>query len=237
MNTAFGMMPLTPVVKRLLIINVGIWFIGQVLIEGLFLGTDYLGTVFSLVPEQVLFKGSSVTHILFNMLMLWFFGSELEQKWGSKFFTIYYFVCGVGAAVIYILGLAFSVLFFKTSSSSLMIPVVGASGAIFGLLLAYGMLFGERMMFFMMLFPMKAKYFVMLMGFIEFVSLIQTRERGSDVAYLAHLGGLAAGLLFLKSLGWWRRYVSNKTNKQRHRNLKLVVDNEKKSNQGPKYWN
>lgn len=244
---------MTQTVKWLLITNVAIWFGGQVLLEGLLFKRDVFSNTLSLIPEQVLFSGyiwqlftymflhtSQVTHILFNMLMLWFFGSELEMKWGRRFFITYYLVAGVGAAVIYVIGNALAAAYLGASITGMMIPVLGASGAIFGLLLAYGMIFGERVIYFMMMFPMKAKYFVMIMGFVEFASLIQTREKGAEVAYLAHLGGLVAGYLFLKGRIFWqnRPWSSGSAQKRRGRNLRLVVDNQKEDdNKGPRYWN
>jgi membrane associated rhomboid family serine protease len=252
-SVSFGGMPVTPVVKWLVIANVSIWFLGQVLLEGFVVGRPFFSAPLSLVPEQVLFQGAlwqvftymflhtqQITHILFNMLMLWFFGAELEQRWGSRFFLIYYFVTGVGAGVLYVTCNALAVLLFGFSPTNLLIPVIGASGAIFGLLLAYGMLFGERVIHFMMMFPMKAKFFVMIMGFVELASLITSRERGSDVAYLAHLGGLISGFVFLKAWAFWQRKTWNKkiANKHKGRNLRLVVDNEKEDDKkGPKYWN
>lgn len=243
-------LPITPVVKWLVIINVSVWFLGQVILEGLILKSDIISGNLSLVPERVLLGGaiwqiftymflhtSQVTHVLFNMLMLWFFGAELEQRWGAKFFLSYYLVSGVGAAIIYVAATAMAVGFFGVGAMSLVIPVQGASGAVFGLLLAYGMIFGERIIHFMMIFPMKAKFFVLIMGFVEFASLLTSRERGSEVAYLAHLGGILSGFLFLKFWSWSQRYRWNRKLQQKHkgRNLRLVVDNEK--DKDPKYWN
>lgn len=246
-------LPFTPVVKRLVIVNVAVWFIGQLLLERFVLHTDALTRNFSLVPSDVLFHGavwqlasymflhaSEVTHILFNMLMLWFFGAELEQRWGSRFFLAYYLISGIGAAVIYVTGTALAAALWNVGTASLLIPVQGASGAIFGLLLAYGILLGERQIYFMMVFPMKARYFVMIMGFVELVSLMQTQGRGSEVAYLAHLGGVVSGYVFLKGWGWYQRTRWNRKLNQKHkgRNLRLVVDNEKdKDKEGPRYWN
>lgn len=247
-------LPFTPAVKALIIVNVCVWFFGQVILERFILNSNAFSSALSLVPEQVLMKGflwqlftymflhtSEVTHILFNMLMLWFFGSELEQRWGTRFFLAYYFVTGVGAAVIYVVGMALYAIITGGATAGLMIPVQGASGAIFGLLLAYGMIFGERMIYFMMIFPMKAKFFVMIMGFVELVSMITSRERGTEVAYLAHLGGLVSGFVFLKGWGWWQRRRWNRklNQKQKNRsNLRLVVDNERDEDKGgPKYWN
>lgn len=248
-----GGMPFPPVVKWLVITNVAVWFIGQVVLEGFVLRSNLISSYLSLVPLQVLEQGylwqlvtymflhtTQVTHILFNMLMLWFFGAELEQRWGRRFFATYYFVTGVGAAIIYVAGTALAAGLFNIGVFTLAIPVQGASGAVFGLLLAYGMLFGERVIHFMMIFPMKAKFFVLIMGFVEFASLLSSRERGSEVAYLAHLGGIISGFLFLKGWGWWQRRQWNKKAAQKHRgrNLRLVVDNDKEEDKnGPRYWN
>lgn len=248
---SMGVAPLTPAVKWLLILNVGIWLIAQVILEG-FMRVP-VSKVFGLYPGQVLFELTvwqvfsymflhtlQVTHILFNMLMLWFFGAELEQRWGSRQFVIYYLVCGVGAALLYILGMGIYGA-VTGNQSGLVIPVIGASGAIFGLLLAHGLLFGERMVYFFMLFPMKTKYFVMILGFVEFASLLTSSVSGGEVAYLAHLSGLVSGYLYLKFMGSWQRRQWNKKAIQKHkgRSLRLVVDNEKNDEpkDGPKYWN
>jgi membrane associated rhomboid family serine protease len=113
---------------------------------------------------------------------------------------------------------------------------MGASGAIFGLLLAYGILFGERIIHVMMVFPMKAKYMVMILGAVEVASLLTADVNGGDVAYLAHLGGLISGYLAL--LGWtkYQRLQWSQKAKKKHGNLRLVVDNEKEQ-KAPKYWN
>lgn len=243
-----GIAPLTPVVKWLVIVNVAVWFLFQVILEG-FLHVP-VSAYFSLIPGKVLFDfqiwqiGSymflhslQVTHILFNMLMLWFFGAELEQRWGRKFFLFYYLACGIGAAILYCLGVWIYAA-FTGSQTGLIVPVVGASGAVFGLLLAQGILFGERIVYFFMLFPMKTKYFVALMGLIEMASLMTSSVVGGEVAYLAHLGGLVSGYICLKSKEWYTRHDWKKKAKNKGRNLRLVVDNEKPSkDKPPKYWN
>jgi membrane associated rhomboid family serine protease len=237
---------MAPTVKALIIINVAIWFVGQIILEK-FAGLP-LSRFFALVPARVLFDYQiwqvfsdmflhtfSVFHILFNMLLLWFIGTELEQRWGRKGFLAYYLVTGVGAAIIYCLGtLIYSI--FVPTTTSLIVPVMGASGAIFGLLLAYGILFGERIIHVMMVFPMKAKYMVMILGAVEVASLLTADVNGGDVAYLAHLGGLISGYLAL--LGWtkYQRLQWSQKAKKKHGNLRLVVDNEKEQ-QAPKYWN
>jgi membrane associated rhomboid family serine protease len=108
-------------------------------------------------------------------------------------------------------------------------------------MLAQGMLFGERIVYFFMLFPMKTKYFVMVMGAVQMASLMTSGVNGGEVAYLAHLGGIAAGYVCLKSRGSYMRFEAQrlKNRTKKGRNLRLVVDNEKREseNKGPKYWN
>jgi len=244
--------PLTKVVKRLIIANVGIWLVLVLILQGMILGGDNIFQWFALVPYRVItdfwvwqpvtymFLHSGVFHILFNMLVLWWFGSELEQRWGSRFFFVYYMVCGLGAGAIYILG---NLVYYLMTGQvmTMAAPLVGASGATYGLMLAYAILFGERMIFFMMLFPMKAKYFAMLVGFIELVTLMDS-GMGSKVSNLAHLGGILVGFLFLAYIARRRAQRSSSGSSRRGRRLKLVVNNENQSpsdggQSGPKYWN
>lgn len=238
--------PLTPIIKWIIFITAGSWLFLQIGLES-FLKipvTQYL----AMTPADVLFDfkvwqvgtymlmhSTQVTHILFNMLMLWFFGGELENQWGSRRFLAYYVLTGVGAALIYCIGMAlYSVITGDTRS--LIVPVVGASGAMYGVLLAYGLMFGERTVYFFMIFPMKAKVFVALMGLIEFANLISSQTSGSDVAYLAHLGGLISGLALFWGQRQWGRMKESQKARARGRHLHLVVDNDKKD-ESPKYWN
>lgn len=240
--------PLTPVVKRLMITIGVIWFVLQILCDKIF--RLNLSTWFILHPDQVIekfwawqlltymfFHALSPFHILFNLLMLWFFGSELEKHWGGRFFTLYFFVCGVGAAVIYCLGVGIYASVTGVQAP-LVIPVLGASGALFGLLVAYGIVFAERMIYFMGLFPMKAKYFVLVAAGLDFASLLTTGFAGSEVAYLAHLGGALVGFLFLWLHTRFKLSNTKSKLKKKTNGLRLVVDNEKLKNEnGPKYWN
>lgn len=243
---SFQTAPLTPVVKWLLIINVAVWFVFQVMMEG-FLRVPFT-SLFGLFPGKVLYEfqiwqlvsymflhSMQVTHILFNMLMLWFFGAELEQRWGSKFFLIYYMFSGIGAAILYCLGV-WGYSLYTGSQMGMIVPVVGASGAVFGLLLAQGIIFGDRIVYFFMLFPMKNRWFVSIMGFIQIASMMTSGVSGAETAYLAHLGGLASGYICLKLKDWSTRNDLKKRSKAKGRNLRLVVDNEK-SDKPPKYWN
>ncbi len=236
--------PVSPVVKKLLIANIAIWFFVQIIL-GNFLKINY-ESIFFLTPSSIIekfqvwqlftymfFHALSPFHLIFNMLLLWFFGSELEQLWGKKFFTIYYIGSGIGAGLIYCAVVAiYSAA--TGSQGALFIRVLGASGALYGLLLAYGIIFADRVIYFMGLFPMKAKYFVMIAGAIDFASLLSSGVAGGEVAYLAHLGGLASGFMILKA-----KAMQSQKQKRKNVSLKLVVDNEKvnKNDSDPKYWN
>lgn len=240
--------PLTKSVKALIIANVAIWVLFVLILQGLVLHNTVIFDYFALVPARVITQfwawqiftymflhASGVFHVLFNMLVLWWFGSELETRWGQRFFLTYYFVCGVGAGLIYLVG-TFAYAFLSGQVATLETPLVGASGATYGLLLAYGILFGEREIYFMMLFPMKAKYFTMIIGFVELVTLLDS-GMGSQTANLAHLGGIVVGFLYLSWVT--RRRQSASGVPKRGRRLKLVVNNEKSERPGggPKYWN
>ena len=244
-------MPFTPVVKALVIANVAIWLFFQVILERLILRHPFIQTTFGMVPDAVVGRffiwqvvtymflhSYNVFHILFNMLMLWWLGAELEQRWGSRFFFVYYMVSGMGAAVIYVL-VWLGVGFVRGGLPGWGgIPVLGASGAIFGLLLAYGIIFGERIMLFMMVFPMRAKVFVAILGAVEAVTLLNSGVEGSDVSNLAHLGGIASGFIFLQLYTRFQQSRWRKESSKRGRGLKLVVNNERKDEKGgPRYWN
>jgi membrane associated rhomboid family serine protease len=130
-------------------------------------------------------------HIFWNMLALWLFGRDLEELWGTKRFLNFYLLCGVGAGVCVVVA---NLLF---NSDNLNTPTIGASGAIYGLLLAFGMIYPDRVILMNFLFPIKAKYFVMIMGAIAFMSSFG--GSGSGVSNVAHLGGMLFGYLYLKS--------------------------------------
>jgi membrane associated rhomboid family serine protease len=131
-----------------------------------------------------IFLHGGFSHILFNLLALWMFGGELENYWGSKRFLFYFLFCGIGAGICTVVLTPYG-----------FIPVIGASGAIYGLLLAFGWLFPNRLIYIYFLFPIPAKYFVILFGLIELVSSIE--GTGGGVAHLTHLGGLLFGLFYM----------------------------------------
>lgn len=242
--------PMTPTVKKLMIAMGAVWIVVQILADK-FLKFN-ISNWFILHPDMVIekfyawqlltymfFHALSPFHLFFNGLMLWFFGAELEKHWGSRFFTIYFFVCGAGAAIVYSLGVAVYAL-MSGDPIPMTIPVLGASGALFGILVAYGIVFSERVIYFMGLFPMKAKYFAMIAAALDFSSLMTTGFAGSEVAYLCHVGGAIVGFAFLWGHTRWKLGKTKSKIKKSTASLKLVVDNEKKGandDKGPKYWN
>ncbi len=143
----------------------------------------------------------SLWHILFNMFALWMFGNPLERVWGFRRFLIYYFVTGIGAGLITLLVSLIAA--YAGDQSSLLTPNIGASGAIYGLLLAFAMLFPEQpvLVFFC---PLPAKYAVLVMGALAFFSGMTGFM--PTIGHFAHLGGLLVGFLFLKWQGWGSRY-------------------------------
>ena len=194
--------PLTPAVKTLLIANVAV-FLFQYVAQGL--AQVRIDRIFGLVPYDVthhlflwqlvtyMFLHGGIWHIGFNMLALWMFGTELESLWGTSRFTRFYFITGIGAAICSTL-----------AQWNSFIPTIGASGAIYGLLAAYGMLFPDRTILLYFVIPIKAKYFVILMGLLAFWSSVTAS--GSGVAHIAHLGGMLFGWLYLR-YGWGERRV------------------------------
>jgi membrane associated rhomboid family serine protease len=216
----FGPGPVTPAVKALIWANVACFVLRWLVpatIAYFGLSPDAVLKHFWIwQPVTYLFLHSGPAHILFNMLALWMFGVELERLWGRTFFLKYYFVTGVGAAVTtLVLSLipgGFGDLLWNTVT-------VGASGAIYGLLLAYALYFPERPIFVMALFPVPAKYFVLIMGGFALMSSVGGNQGG--VANTAHLGGLLFGYLYLRV---WRtrplaeikyRYVKWRMNRLR----------------------
>lgn len=175
--------------RNILIITGIVYFLQGIL-------PDSFTLLFSLIPRAFIrgeiwrgvtyiFLHGGFFHIFFNMYILYLFGNELEYFWGTREFIKYYLICGVGAGFIY------SIL-----NAGSYIPVLGASGAIFGLLVAYGMLFPERhILIFPLFIPMKVKHAVILFGIIEFIGMMAGRD---NIAHLAHLGGLAVGYLYLR---------------------------------------
>ncbi len=198
--------PFTPAVKQLLIAN-GAVFLLQVLLGYLAPNLAMFSQqLFQLTPEAVvhgwiwqlatyMFLHAGLWHILFNMLALWMFGAQLEMDWGYSLFLQFYFFCGIGAALVTV-----TVAFIGILGARPDVGTVGASGAIFGLLLAFGILHADsEIMLFPIPFMMKAKYFITGLIFIEIILTISSAHQpGQSTAYMAHIGGLFFGYIWLK---------------------------------------
>jgi membrane associated rhomboid family serine protease len=178
-----------PTIKKLMIV-MGAFFLLQ-MVAG-----HKIDSLLGLVPLWVwkkffiwqiftyIFLHGGITHLLFNLLALWMFGGELENYWGTRKFLFYFFFCGIGAGICTVLITPYQ-----------MIPIIGASGAIYGILLAFGWLFPNRPIYIYFLFPIPAKFMVILYGLIElFASMEGT---GGGIAHLTHLGGLLFGLFYM----------------------------------------
>ena len=191
---------LPKVAKRLLIANIGIFVFTTLMVNWRYLFYNVFGLVPILVNQKLwvwqfftyMFLHGSLGHILLNMFMLWMFGSELEYNWGSRDFLKYYFTCGIGGGL-----LVWFTSFLGMSSA--MVPTIGASGALFGLLVAYGMMWPDRLIFIYGIFPMKALHLVLLFGAINLFHGFS--GTGGNVAYFAHIGGGVTGFIYLK-YGW-----------------------------------
>jgi membrane associated rhomboid family serine protease len=194
---SFGPGPLTPAIKALVIANVAM-FVATLIVPAITLRlglrpADMVGQLYLWQPFTYMFLHSGIFHILFNMLALWMFGVELERMWGTQFFTRYYFVCGAGAALTTIL-LSFTPFAFADQLYSSL--TIGASGAVYGILLAYALYYPNRPIYMYLVFPIPAKYFVMIIGAISLLSSLN--GPGGGIAHTTHLGGLVAGYLYLK---------------------------------------
>ncbi len=227
--TQFGMQRfnfLPPVIKNLLIIN-GLVFLATITFPGI---VEKLALYYPTAPEfrpyQIvthLFTHASFGHVFFNMFALWMFGAVLENVWGPKRFLIYYFVTGLGAALLYT-GVHALQLHQITGSfapdiikdgyfignfsernigtlRAIFSPTIGASGAVYGVLLAFGMLFPNTLIYIYFLLPLKAKYLVIILTAIElYMGFIN--KPNDNVAHFAHLGGMLVGFVLIK---YWQK--------------------------------
>lgn len=200
-TTQFSMFP--PAVKHLLIINVICFValntpgIGDIIFAyfamfpwergiGLIPGAPYIFYPWQLITYM--FLHGSLGHIFFNLFALWIFGTAIENTIGTKKFAQYYFLTGVGAGILH---------FLITGSGA---AVIGASGAVFGLLLAFGMMFPNREIFFLFIpVPIKAKYFVIMYGAFELMMGVSSLQTG--IAHFAHLGGMVVGFFLIR---YWK---------------------------------
>jgi membrane associated rhomboid family serine protease len=198
----FSMFP--PVIKYLLISNIAVFLLQYFVLGMLKSGNTVIGDVFVknfalftfnspfFKPWQVftyMYMHGGFSHLFFNMFALWMFGMELENLWGSKTFFIFYTVCGVGAGLANIL---IAPLFTTIAPN---VPTVGASGSIYGVLIAFGMLFPNRLIYIYFMLPIKAKYLVVIYILIEVFAVASQSQSG--IAHFAHLGGGVVGFLYV----------------------------------------
>ncbi|HSR53272.1 MAG TPA: rhomboid family intramembrane serine protease [Acidobacteriota bacterium] len=218
---------LTPMVKYLIIacVVVFLWTV---------LGGSEITRILGLVPAffwpphlwlwqaaTYIFLHADLLHLAMNMFVLWMFGSTLEAHWGSREFLRFFFITGIGAGIL-----------SAIVDYSSLIPTVGASGSIYGLLAAFGLLFPERRIYIYFLFPVKAKYFVLFIA--GMVLLSSLNDQGNGIAHFAHLGGMLVGFLYLK--GWLSpaglRQAYHRWKIRRMRSRFEVYENQKRPPRG-----
>lgn len=182
---------LPPAIRGLMIANVVGFIVGLIVPD--------MHSLFGLVPEQVLFHRwiwqpftylflhGNIWHLVFNLFALWMFGMPVEAQWGERDFLKYYFLCGFGAAAAHL-----------AMGPHSMIPVIGASGSVYGLLVAFAMLYPDAVVYLYFLIPIKAAHMALLFGAIEFFAGATGATPG--VARFAHLGGMLTGYLYIR---WW----------------------------------
>ena len=193
---------LTGVVKKLIIATSGFFLLTYLPWRLFHWSSPY--EWFSLQPYDVLhhfyvwqlvtylFLHADPFHLVFNMLALWMFGSDLERQWGSRRFLFYYFLTGAGAGLC-------DVVLTPLLSPHTPTATIGCSGAVYGLLLAFGLLFPDRPVLYALILPIKAKWFALLAGMLEFLYSLGTP--GSGVSHVAHLGGMLFGFIYLRGGG------------------------------------
>lgn len=231
--------PMTPVVKRILVILVVAWIV-QVVAER-WMSWPWIGEALALTPARVasdlwvwqlgtymwLHSPTSFTHILFNGMFLWMFGGSLEQRWGGRAFLKFYLLCGLGAGLVVLIA---GWLFYPDT------PVLGASGAIYGLVAAWAITEPERIVYLFGVFPIKGKHFALIP--IVF-ALADFLVQGEGTSHAAHLGGLATGALLVT--GWWKPDRAWRQIRLwgLRRKLRVIEGGAARRNppEGSKYWN
>lgn len=207
---------LSPVIKILLLVTTGIYFVQLLVpqVTGYFAFTPIVFQEgFPLYIYQVvsyMFLHGGFFHLLFNMLALWMFGTEIEYTWGSKPFLRFYFLGGICGALLTL------IVYAVTGGSAILGasggPVVGASGAIYALLIAYWLMFPDRLLYLFFFFPLPVKFAVPIMMLIGFFA----GGANSGTAHMAHLGGALFGLAYLK-MDWRWMAIGRKLKNLRYR--------------------
>jgi membrane associated rhomboid family serine protease len=234
---------ITPGVKLIVLVCTGV-FVVQTLVSLLadpLFAYHHVTQVFGLIPRAVfpglrvwqpftyIFLHGDIWHILINMLMLWMFGRELELVWGKKRFLNYFFLCGVGAGLIEVIVKFIPLLWGHQPSD---VPTIGASGAIFGILIANAILFPDREIW---LFPLPImipmRPFVAVMAAIEFFSTLGAA--GDNVSHVCHLGGMLIGWLYLRRGSFLFRFRNEVADWKYQKNKKRFEVYMKKSKSEP----
>lgn len=229
-----GFSILPPVVKNLLIINF-VFYLATIAFDYVwhvdlakYLGLHYIGAS-DFRPYQFvtyMFMHGNFAHIFFNMFALWMFGNSIENAWGPKRFLIFYMVCGIGAGLtqelvqyIQLHDLVENYQYVKLNGQSIpvdaylnMLTTVGASGAVYGILLAFGMMWPDSRIYIYFAIPIKAKWFVIIYGLLELFSGFSSVD---NVAHFAHVGGMLWGFLLIlywrhKDNGWTPKFKINR---------------------------
>jgi rhomboid family protein len=233
---------MTPAIKAIVYANVAVYALTFITVN--FLHTDFLVEWFGLVPVETLKHGQvwrlvtylflhdpgSPVHLIFNMLSLWMFGVDLERRWGTRGFVKYYAVTGVGAGVATVL---FSLLPFAVAEPIYKSNTIGASGAIYGLLLAFALLFPHRQILFMFIFPLPVRVAAAMMALMSFMAA--TSGTNGTVAEATHLAGFIIGWIYLKGISRLRLDFSYRLAKWRMDRARKKF-NIHKGGRGPGGW-
>ena len=238
----------TPAIKTLVIANSAVFLVQNLVAWfGGTAGYRWVIEWFGLIPYTVthgmriwqpftyLFLHADIWHLLLNMLVLWMFGRDLEMAWGKRRFYIYYFVCGVGAGLINILAKSIPLAWGAEPS---LIATIGASGAIYGILLAMAVVFPDRQVWlipFPIVLPMRV--FVLIIGAIAFFSSLGS---GDNISHISHLGGMLVGYVYLRRGSFfygWRNYYTDWKRKRLKRKFEVYMKNSQdKPPSSPDQW-
>lgn len=195
-NLSFKPKIFTDVIKILIGVNLGLWVLKIIAHSQIDLSQVFglsPSTAWPMIwqPVTYMFIHGSFFHVAINMFVLWMFGSEMETIWGRREFLKYYFLTGIGSGIVWLL--------FNLSNP--MTILIGASGAVYGVLLAYGLMFPNRKVWLYFVVPIKVKWFVVFLGVVAFLSSL---DNTSNISHLAHLSGMLIGYTYLKYSRHWR---------------------------------
>lgn len=218
--------PITPSVKTIIIFTSIIYIIqlfGNTITPGFIettFGIHHIGFAHQFKlwqPITYMFLHGNFFHIFFNMFALWMFGSDLEELFGSRNFTKFYIYSGIGA------GICIALMNYYIFDNYGYNPItIGASGAIYALLLAYGMIWPNREVLLYFLFPIQMKYLLLIFGGIEFFGTLSSASgAGGNISHIGHLGGLITGFILLKTKFWYRKQTFSNPFSSLFRNYRL----------------